>query len=470
MNFDDEGREMAPEGALSPSTSPMQEPTITLHPIADEFDFEEFPFEDESGPEEAWKSRVNSLRERSEAARYKFEEVAATEQVEEHVVVHLPAGRDSRAVYISDISGLESLLATDFDSRTFLSPYDAICSYERGEIEAALRPLNQLAASYVFRRLTGRAIPVNRATDEELTLVIPKRAPDDRVAISIGPMSETLAAMLGRAGAKKSRAALSIRNVHVTQHDAAVRLLERVSNSLFFQVDLEAGLPLALSRERRLVPSPSQRRVFAPEQIQFPRFEYDQRACQLYWYARSAVSMPLLQFLAYYQCVEFYFPIYSQLEAQRRVRSVLKHPSFSPHRDTDVNEVLSAARATTRGFGDERSQLRATIQECVTPESLRAFLLEDEPRRNFFSAKKQELGVQRLNLQALDADWRSDVADRVYDIRCKIVHTKHSGTGDDVELLLPFSKEADALVYDIQLVQFVARQVLVASSGQLHVE
>jgi hypothetical protein len=58
--------------------------------------------------------------------------------------------------------------------------------------------------------------------------------------------------------------------------------------------------------------------------------------------------MPLLQFLAYYQCLEFYFPIYSQTEAQRRVRAILKNPGFNPQRDTDVNELLATCSVPRR--------------------------------------------------------------------------------------------------------------------------
>lgn len=61
---------------------------------------------------------------------------------------------------------------------------------------------------------------------------------------------------------------------------------------------------------------------------------------------------------------------------------------------------------------------------------------------------------------------RNDIAERIYDIRCKIVHTKDVAESRDQtgNLLLPFSKEAEGLTFDIELIQYVARQVLIASS------
>jgi hypothetical protein len=64
---------------------------------------------------------------------------------------------------------------------------------------------------------------------------------------------------------------------------------------------------------------------------------------------------------------------------------------------------------------------------------------------------------------------RNDVADRVYDIRCKIVHTKTDTRDGSVELLLPFSPEAEQLSFDIDLVQHLAQLVLVASSSPFNV-
>lgn len=70
----------------------------------------------------------------------------------------------------------------------------------------------------------------------------------------------------------------------------------------------------------------------------------------------------------------------------------------------------------------------------------------------------------------LIADLRNDVADRIYDIRCKIVHTKAGVDDSSFELLLPFSKDAEQLHHDIELIRFIARSVLVAASVAINLE
>jgi hypothetical protein len=124
-------------------------------------------------------------------------------------------------------------------------------------------------------------------------------------------------------------------------------------------------------------------------------------------------------------------------------------------------------RAGGQGYGDERSQLRATLHECVEPGALREFFKESAEREKFFSTKTEGLTDHKIPIRNADADLRNDVADRLYDIRCKIVHTKSGGRDGEMDLLLPFSKEAELLYGDIELIQFVAREVLVSASTTL---
>jgi hypothetical protein len=173
--------------------------------------------------------------------------------------------------------------------------------------------------------------------------------------------------------------------------------------------------------------------------------------------------MPLLQFLAFYQVVEFYFPVYAEAEAKRKLRAILKDPTFRGDREADIGRLLTGIQGSRTGsLGSELQQLKSTVNECVDHQDLRAFLSSDEDRKSFYSSKQKYHRIPISNPD-LSVDLRADAAARIYDIRCGIVHTKNNSS-DDVLLLLPFSKEADDLVHDIDLMEFVARSVLIAAS------
>jgi len=60
----------------------------------------------------------------------------------------------------------------------------------------------------------------------------------------------------------------------------------------------------------------------------------------------------------------------------------------------------------------------------------------------------------------------TETAHRLYEIRCRIVHTKDQADRD-LQPLLPYSKETLDLYADISLIEFIANAVLVASSTAL---
>src|SRR5690606_16162768 len=148
--------------------------------------------------------------------------------------------------------------------------------------------------------------------------------------------------------------ALSVRllGVSISQHDKALSYLRRVTDSMFFEIDMHTGLALSLIRDRRPVRRPGARRLRSEFSLEFPRIELDEGPASLYWYARSGAGMPLLQFLAFYPVIEYYFPAYAQEEPRRRIRAVLKDPTFRIERDADIGRVLSVMAGSGRGFGD----------------------------------------------------------------------------------------------------------------------
>ena len=104
--------------------------------------------------------------------------------------------------------------------------------------------------------------------------------------------------------------------------------------------------------------------------------------------------------------------------------------------------------------------------ECIETDALPGFLSSDPERLDFYSEKAKTNPYHKIPIATPTADLRGDVAERIYNIRCKIVHTKTDGRDNDLELLLPFSKEAEQLVFDIELAQYLAQQVLIAASSQ----
>lgn len=431
-----------------------------------EIEYEEESWFDEPVDPQLLAEAIKELRERCDKAGISVKE---TEGLEEHEIafeLSFSCGRNKRTQTLWDYDDIKSLLAVPFEKYTFIDGYRAISSYSDNTIEAQIKPIGPFPPRSIIRRLFGDRIDEDDLRAEKYGIeLVPDEGGGPKV--SIGPATPEFRAI--SRGPSFGNLSLKLSNSGISQHDQARSLLEKISNSIFFQIELLSGIPLGLSRERQY-PKPirGKNQRASIEGLQYPKNEYDEAPISLYWYGTSAMGMPLLQFLAFYQVIEFYFPTYFQAEARRKIRAILKNPTFRNDRDADLGKILSAIQLGRAGsLGDERSQLRATIAECVDPDSLRSFFSDSEERASFFSSKTKGITDHKIPLANSSLDLRNDVADRIYDIRCKIVHTKSDSRNGEIELLLPFSKEAEQLHYDIELVQYIAQNVLISASAPL---
>lgn len=421
----------------------------------------------------AYSKASEELKKRCDEAEIKYELFEDNEGIPRYYEIYLQAGRNERSLILSKTQKIKDLLSCPFEKYVFLGDYLAVASYELGSIEALVSSLSPLPLpSEVIMRTLMRVFSREgsgkdeETSDGEFLLTAEKEIEGRTIKLS---MSNNLLPLLTVARSRPRQLSIKIERLNISRHDKALGILERISGALFFQIDMLTNLPFTLTRERRprilrpgISKSSDQSSIVG---FKFPEHQYDKEPLSLYWYAKSATQMPLLQFFAYYQAIEFYFPVYSQIEAKRRVSHVLKDPTFDKSKDTDIIRLISSVTQGSRsGFGDERSQLKATINECVSEQELRKFIETKPYLKKFYSSKDKKISSCIIPVMNPSEDLRSKVGERIYDIRCKIAHTKSGENKEGVELLLPFSKEAEMLNYDIELLQFIARQVIIESS------
>jgi len=406
------------------------------------------------------------------------------------------------AIYVNAGVNAEIALRSGFEKyRTMDRSYPAIWSEELGAVECELRSvhdkiidtdLTKKGLTYVVMFAFGKD---PEDTGPESRIKIPSRGGP---CITVGPCSEAFAIhfdtleyamdvdaynklydVMEEAGVEPDAAyqvvginhhlTLRIEGVRMASEEDARKVLMKLGNGVLFELDsvpeLGLSMPLLSRIEERDV-HPAE--IVASEQGLHPpelHKDYDPDPLFLYWYARSIPEMPLIQFLAYYQILEYFFPAYSRTKAIAALREKLRE-IYGVARETDVTGIFQALRANRRAiFGQERDQLRHAIEECVTSEELQDFLGDEERRRFYRDRRSLDISTVKLAVDSTSADHRGDAARRVYEIRNRIVHTKSEH--DDLDPLLPFDPEVDLLKHDIELVCYLARRVLAASAKPL---
>jgi hypothetical protein len=148
---------------------------------------------------------------------------------------------------------------------------------------------------------------------------------------------------------------LKIHGISAPRHHEALRRLEEIAGAILFDLDLCYGVQLELARYlarpsvRRYRPEPPPSRVPS-----FPRLRYPPQALSLYSYGRSASAMPLLQFLVYYQVLEFFFPVYFRQHLLRRLRQELTDPRFDVTDDAHLARLIATTTSSGgAGYGSE---------------------------------------------------------------------------------------------------------------------
>jgi len=401
---------------------------------------------------------------------------ADTKRLRSYAILQLPNGRRRRAITVFP-NELQDLLAIGFEHLIVLGDYQAVLDKRNGKIEAQVvgpGPVGRANAGRSLQLLPGVEIISDGSTDaveDETfeddpgptanTIVDNWRlaVENDGVSIEISPASQEFETLFSGGTTVK------INGVETSTHDSALEALDRYASAMLFDIDLVYGLPVQIAIRRRGV---RPRRRDRPENPpKFPRNRYAGQALELYQYGRSAAGLPLLEYLAYYQSVEYFFPFFAREQTVNSVRSQLLHPGFDAQSDAALNRLINLAAPAARGGMAEREQLRATVRASMAESDVREFIESLPEYTEHFCSKTQAIkGVGVIQLSGSQSDLRDQAADRIYAIRCRIVHSKQDSGGTADEVLLPASGEAESLQADIELLRLVAQRTLIARAAR----
>lgn len=422
---------------------------------------------DEENTKEVIRNDIESLLARCDSAniKYSLEEAPFLEN-QKYLMISFPSGREKHQHHCFSIQQIRDLLEIQFESKHFLAGYKGIYSYESSVIECLITSLNIISVRQIFSRLFElNPSEIEDEKIEESVFTVER----NNIKISLSVPSKDMMILFPANNSRRSLS-LKIEGVNISKHDEVMKTLETMTNSFFFQIDICKNISFILQKTRirnreELV---SWRKRSKP--IEFPKYEYDAAPLSLYWYGRSAVHMPLLQYLSFYQAIEYYFPAYFHDEVKKKFQTLLKDPSFRVDRESDITKLIKISQFNNGGYGNEREMLKVTIKACIEETELRDVLSGTEDIKKHFTTKLKGITDCTINFSSDKIDLRDMITQRVYDIRCKIVHAKNDSDEIFGSFLLPFSNESEMLQLDIDLIQLIAQKVIIASSSIIKIE
>ncbi|GAA2112675.1 hypothetical protein GCM10009780_69150 [Actinomadura alba] len=235
---------------------------------------------------------------------------------------------------------------------------------------------------------------------------------------------------------------------------------EKLLDSLLYELDIRSNLDIRLERwpgavGKEVRTQTAEARI---DTIRFPQTKISSEIATLFRFAASAQDNLPIAFLSYYQVLESHLPLAGRIEALKRARLEMADPRFDKRNDRHLMRLLSFGEMATNA--SEAVLLRTLLREFVRDDVLHEFFsLVDWG--SYFTKKGPISGVvDNINPANSGTPLPSQVADRVYRIRNRIVHTKDDPKYEGVPALLPQSFEAESLWPDVRLVRLLASEVI----------
>lgn len=375
--------------------------------------------------------------------------------------VSLPKGSSFREVFVTRRENVVMIRDLPIDDYRTLDEFECLWMPGKGTVEVRVRPCVPRAYEQMKTLLLGDS------EDPSSLCGAPFEFGDCQFGTGIQAVfnepSDAYRALLPH----HSDANVTFFGILDQQHDAVVEMIRALSNSLFFEVYSKYGIALRAGGYREALPSVSFDLFASVTTSTTPiRYRYDDVPSRLFWHAHRIIdTLPSFSFLAFYQVAEYYFLRYWKLETRGRVRNLLKNPSFVPDSDDDMSRLIDVI-SNDKQRGNELSFFASVVRHCVGDTELERFLNLDVDRAKHNRSNKS-LGLPLVNPKDHKADLCTAVAGRLYDLRCKLVHTKEYSLAESKHDIYLGSPLISDIGREIELMEFVSRHVLIAASIHL---
>ena len=376
-------------------------------------------------------------------------------------------------------------MQSSFSKYRGIKNYEAIWSAELGCIECEIQEPRLMAPIRFLLRRLARSFKVCEEFRDERGITNASKVllfENESIKITVGYCSKEFAFLSSYKEGRhidfetvneRFRLTIRIENRTVSTEEDARNLLEKIANSLFYQIDVLYGFAITLaarriSREERLTRAKRGSQKEIREVNLRLDYEYDRVPMSLYWFAESNTTSPIFMFFALYQVLEYYFPIYSTIEIKERIRNLMKEPGFDVNLEPDMMRLLKTMSSNNiNNLGDEREQLDNVLRHVISGEDISRFINDREHLKVYYSGKDfKKLSDKKLRLDDT-IGLIEDLALRIYDIRCRIVHNKAS---ESTKKILPITKEEHLLRNEIELLKYIVQRTIIVNSSPLSLE
>lgn len=259
---------------------------------------------------------------------------------------------------------------------------------------------------------------------------------------------------------------IRVYNIPETSTEMALERSSAVIEACLFELAYLKHIPLGLTdewpirrRDPRAMPFEFSESVRG-NQLPIPAANFNTDIIRFYQLGMSS-DVPVLQFLAFYQVLEYFFITISEEQLYNKLTRRLNDPKFettSRYLDRLIQDVHNHNRST-----DETEMLKRVLYKFVDETELIEFIQAYEHYLgDKLYTKRRNLFGEEVEVKLTQGHVMGNVAKTVKAVRNALVHS--SDRYERSARHIPFSESTEVVKREIPLVKFLAERVIIASA------
>lgn len=229
---------------------------------------------------------------------------------------------------------------------------------------------------------------------------------------------------------------------------------EKLAKSALFNISMSSGLNFYLVKNldedddnMRLS------RLHGRSLPNVPHLIYDDEMVQYYMAGRSA-RIPKVQYLSYYNVLEFWFDKKYNDEKCQEIQRIVTNPKFNHKNLKNYKKIIDIFRLN-KNRASELEMLQSLIEQYIIVCDFKIFLNNND---YYTKNSAHKIDDTKFSLADSDALLKKKLSKRIYKVRNAIVHSKES----DEEKYFP--QDEKYILYEVDLVKYVAEQVIIGAA------
>jgi len=241
-------------------------------------------------------------------------------------------------------------------------------------------------------------------------------------------------------------------------------IIPLIANSLLFDISVTYKIPLAYFRNEELSRF-SDVKFFKPDLItnrenKMVLKKYNEELLS-YYNTAIKIAYPPFQYLCLYQILEYHLDRSAFLSAKEKINNLISKPDFHSKQDEYIVEAVNFIKSENKSINHDKAKLDRVIDQFVesarTKEDIQLLELKSHFENDIEIICKKTLVLKSIDF---DGKFKQTVKDRIYSMRCSIVHSNPDFEKSHAIPFLPTRINLELLRKEIQLVKSIAEQII----------